>query len=465
MRTAVAYIRVSTDMQTEYSPDSQLKLIKDYASKNNFILSEIYSDEGISGRKADKRPAFKRMIADARKKYFDAILIYNTSRFARNHEESIVYRNMLQREGVEVISITQPSVDYKTDILMNPLYAVMDERYSIELSENVKRGMKEKVSRGIYISCAPLGYKRIESNKPLKIDENESKLIHWIFDEYINGKAMFAIAKELNAKGHKAKRGKPFDRRGIYRILSNPIYKGFVSWTCDGEEIYTKADHMPIIDEFRFEKVSRMLEENIHRKAYKSRDVSICAHWLVGVIRCPTCGTTYVFMKGYKGRSNRFRCGNYSNASCINKHSIKVSDIENLVLDYLRNITFLDLEVSKKVALNNNNLDGNLHTTLSQLEKALERAKQAFLHGIDTMEEYKKNKDNITTEMDNIKNMILGQQQANKTKDDMVEKLRTLVDMLESENDNKSKNTMLRNIVSKIIIDTHTKRLSFYFFS
>jgi site-specific DNA recombinase len=97
MRSACAYIRVSTDMQKEYSPSSQLRLIKEYAKKNSLNLNElyIYRDEGISGRNAENRPAFTQMLTDAKLNLFEVILIYNTSRFARNHEESIIIEQCL----------------------------------------------------------------------------------------------------------------------------------------------------------------------------------------------------------------------------------------------------------------------------------------------------------------------------------------------------------------------------------
>ena len=68
MQTAAAYIRVSTDDQIEYSPDSQIKAIRKYAKDHDMILPEgfIFVDEGISGRKADKRPSFQRMIGTAK---------------------------------------------------------------------------------------------------------------------------------------------------------------------------------------------------------------------------------------------------------------------------------------------------------------------------------------------------------------------------------------------------------------
>ena len=101
MLLAAAYIRVSTEDQTEFSPDAQLKALKAYAKANNMILQEqhIYRDEGISGRKAEKRPGFMAMIAAAKSKAhpFDVILVHRFDRFARSREDSVVYKSMLRR--------------------------------------------------------------------------------------------------------------------------------------------------------------------------------------------------------------------------------------------------------------------------------------------------------------------------------------------------------------------------------
>ena len=112
---AALYIRVSTEDQIELSPDSQRKLLLEYARKNNMIVEDkhIFSDEGISGRKAEKRPNFMKMVALAKSKEkpFTKILVWKFSRFARNQEESIVYKNMLKKDGVDVISISEPIIE------------------------------------------------------------------------------------------------------------------------------------------------------------------------------------------------------------------------------------------------------------------------------------------------------------------------------------------------------------------
>lgn len=121
MKTCAIYIRVSTDKQEELSPDAQKRLLIEYAIKNDIVVSNefIYTENGISGRKADKRPEFMKMISLAKSKDhpFDVILVWKFSRFARNQEESIVYKSLLKKNNVEVVSVSEPLVDGPFGIL------------------------------------------------------------------------------------------------------------------------------------------------------------------------------------------------------------------------------------------------------------------------------------------------------------------------------------------------------------
>ena len=163
MKIAAAYLRVSTEEQDEYSLDSQLKMIREYANKNDYIVPDeyVFVDDGISGRTAKKRNAFQSMIAQAKEKdrQFEAILLWKFSRFARNQEESIVYKAMLRKLGVSVISISEPLPDGPFASLIERIIEWMDEFYSIRLAGEVKRGMQEKASRGEPVTIAPFGYR------------------------------------------------------------------------------------------------------------------------------------------------------------------------------------------------------------------------------------------------------------------------------------------------------------------
>ena len=134
-KTGAIYIRVSTDRQEELSPDAQRRLLLEYAKSNNIdVPSEyIFQDNGISVRQAKKRPAFQNMIALAKSKEhpIDTIIVWKFSRFARNQEESIVYKSLLKKNDVDVVSISEPLVDGPFGSLIERIIEWMDEYYSI----------------------------------------------------------------------------------------------------------------------------------------------------------------------------------------------------------------------------------------------------------------------------------------------------------------------------------------------
>ena len=203
LKIGAAYIRVSTDDQTEYSPDSQVKLILDYAKTHGIIVPEEYvfrENEGVSGRKADRRPEFQRMVSMAKSTDhpFDVILVWKFSRFARNQEESIVYKSLLRKQcGVDVLSVSEPLIDGPFGSLIERIIEWMDEYYSIRLAGEVKRGMKEKVSRGGMVSIPSFGYDVKDGN--YVINPDEARYVREISQWFMAGTGLLEIAKRLNA--------------------------------------------------------------------------------------------------------------------------------------------------------------------------------------------------------------------------------------------------------------------------
>ena len=153
MLKGAAYIRVSTDKQDEYSPDAQKRLIYEYAQKNNILISpdDVYTEIGISGKQAEKRPRFLNMIAKCKEKShpIDVILVWKFSRFARNQEESIVYKRILKKIDVDVVSISEPIPEGFIGELVERIFEWMDEYYSINLAGEVRRGMTQKAMSGV----------------------------------------------------------------------------------------------------------------------------------------------------------------------------------------------------------------------------------------------------------------------------------------------------------------------------
>lgn len=336
---AAAYIRVSTEDQTEFSPDSQLKRIREYADRHQIQIPEpyIFLDEGISGRSADNRPAFLQMIRIARQKPrpFDQILVWKFSRFARNRQDSIFYKSMLRREcGIDVVSITEQLSDDPTSILIEALLEAMDEYYSINLAQEVRRGMNEKFTRGGAVGIPPFGY-RIE-NGHYEPDLSTSRFVPMMFSEYLQGMSCRRIAENLNEMGVKTIRGNAFEARTVRYILGNPFYLGMqrrhLSPSCKDEPMtVVPAFHPPLISEEAFLAVQQRLPFSERNHARRSQKASV-PFMLRGLVRCSFCGATLT----RTGKGTALQCCRYTRGQCPESHGISLSILNQAVMQKLK---------------------------------------------------------------------------------------------------------------------------------
>lgn len=466
MKVAAAYIRVSTDDQAEYSPASQLEKIKLYAEKNQILLPEefIFVDEGISGRKTKNRPAFNEMIglAKCNPKPFDVILVWKFSRFARNREDSIVYKSMLRKErNIDVVSVSEDIGDDKLSILIEAIIEAMDEFYSINLAEEVKRGMTEKAKRGGVLSIPGFGYK-VENGEYVIVPE-EAEIIRKVFNDYLNKKGFLTIAKELNAMGIKTHRNCKIENRTIDYWLHNMLYIGKICWSPNGKRsrnynledmIISDGHHEPIIDMETWDKTQERLvkQKEKYGKHYNS-DRKDLSHWLTGILRCEKCGKVLSYQGGYFGCSERGR------GKCDGVGYIKAEKIANIVLNILSEIELPNVELdfaepnsSREVNVNDDNRI--ISAQIQRLEVRLERVKLAYEDGVDSLEEYKAKKKAITDEIDKLKEM-LEQAQEEEPKEDVKlnkKELRRLTEVLkDADVSNMEKNNMARTIFKEII--------------
>ena len=230
MKVAV-YARVSSERQdTDLSISAQLRALREYAARNHHHVVKEYIDEAESGRSID-RPGFKQMIVAARQKPapFEAILVWKLSRFARNREDPIIYKSLLRKQGIQVISINEPVEDTPSGRLLEGIIEVIDEFYSANLSQDVLRGMRENAGRGFCNGGrAPYGYIRVKvqdgatSRTKLEPDPKTAPIVQRIFRECLVGKGLKAIARGLNADGLASSTGKKcgaamVGHRGGYR--------------------------------------------------------------------------------------------------------------------------------------------------------------------------------------------------------------------------------------------------------
>lgn len=415
-------VRVSTDVQVEYSPDSQIKICLEYAEKHNIHVppENIYRDDGISGRSAKKRSEFMRMISDAQKdpRPFDVVLIYSFSRFARNKYEAVLYKHLLRDElGIEVISVTQPLPDTPDRVLLESLYEGMDEQYSLNLAKESMRGKKEKADRGEHMGHAPFGYWYDKNTKTLRPKKHEASIVKTIFDKYLapDG-SLNNVAKYLNKVGIKTKRGNQWNPECVKYLLKNPVYIGQTRFCLGGyklnktntDVIAREGKHEKIVSIETWEKVQRKIADN--DEIYLKDTISYVKHeyWLRGLIKCSNCGKNLVMIERKSGRKRKpfLQCNWYNKHLCNKSHQILYEIFENAVLEELKR-TFTD-KLDVNVVSSEERLDevSLLETSITKQEAKLERVKLAYENGIDTLEEYKEKKSRLEEELHRLRDEL-----------------------------------------------------------
>lgn len=479
MKSACAYIRVSTDKQEELSPDAQKRLLIDFAKKNNMSLlaENIYIDNGISGKKADKRPEFLKMIGLAKSKEhpFDVILVWKFSRFARNQEESIVYKSLLKKNHVEVVSVSEPLVDGPFGTLIERIIEWMDEYYSIRLSGEVLRGMTEKALRGGYQSSLPLGYKMNKDTGVPYIYEDEAVIVRKIYADYTAGHSYLEIARELNSLGYKTKRGATFEGRTIEYILSNPFYYGAVRWNRQKHDDHTiksisdwiiaDGRHEALIDKIKWDEIQHLIA--LRSKPYKARAAGHMRHWLGGLVKCSDCGAS--LMAGLN--ATRYQCGNYNKGKCLHSHFIKTAALEDAVYKSLEHVLQNSDELHYELKKSSNEPDTNdrdiILNQLSKLNDKETRIKQAFRDGIDTIEEYKENKQLLANERKSLQSQLesLSPVSSDDSSTEMLKNISTVLDIVkDTSNDTLTRANAIRSVVDHCVYDKENDKLEVYFF-
>lgn len=477
VRTVALYIRVSTDKQEELSPDSQKRLLIEYAKNHGMIVSEqhIYTENGVSGRKADKRPQFQKMIAAAKsdKHPFDIILIWKFSRFARNQEESIVYKSMLRNKcNVDVVSISEPLIEGPFGGLIERIIEWMDEFYSIRLSGDVTRGMTENALRGSYQCRPPLGYRIPYHKATPEIVPEEAVIVQTIFEKYVNEKSsIFAIVKYLNDLGLKTSHGKPFEKRSLEYILQNPGYTGDIRWNRtvnetneirDPSEWIIRPGHHPaIIDKETFLKAQNRFNSEYQRRNAKPSEVT--KHWLSGILKCPSCGrsmSSCVMHRRTLPDTYSFQCYGYLKGKCSLDSYVRVEDIGLAVIKALEKaLEGRTVSYTIKRGGNKKSEIGDLKALQKNLDKISrkeERAREAYMDGIDTKEEYRNNKMRLQQERNELETKVseLMRLDSKERSGDsrMIGNISNALDILNSPDFTmQEKNAALKSIVDRIV--------------
>ncbi len=483
LRIGAAYIRVSDERQDEYSPDSQLKKIRERAAKDGVQIPDeyVFYDDGISGKSVKKRDDFKRMIAIAKEKShpFEVIYVWKFSRFARNQEEAIVYKNLLSKLGVSVVSVSEPIPEGPFGSLIERIIEWTDAYYLTNLSEEVKRGMTEKASRGEPTCAPPFGYVMKDGKYYPDEESGNAAIVREVFEMYAGGAKQREIAIKLGKKGIRTKYGNPPDNRFVDYMLHNTCYIGKIRYSTDGSRSVSKrkldnesimtADghHKPLISIELWEKVQKMLD--YQRKAYSkhARTCQPIEYMLKGLVRCSSCGSTLAMSTATSGKAKipTLQCCNYARGACHTSHAVTMPKLESTFIDGLKKAIktkqFTIVPTQKKSTKTNT---PDFDKLIAVEERKLARAKEAYLAEIDTIEQYKKNKNEISERINDLISKRDSYTDKEINLDDFTEKVAGILDFIERDDATKSaKNEALHTIIEKVVYEKAKGNLAIYF--
>ncbi len=420
------YTRVSTARQAEQGlslPDQRKQLHK-FCDDNGHAIIREYCDEGVTGT-TDHRPEFQKMISDALKKPspFEAIVVYDLSRFFRNVELQGTYIRKLKAVGVRLISMTQQFQQGATGDFMTTILGGTNAFYSAQLGERVSGAMIENATRG-YANGArpPYGYKTVATaemgkqgfKKRLAVDPAEAGIVKMVFDLYLHGYkgkslGVKAISAHLNERGI-TRRGQKWTRSKVHELLCNRAYIGEHYFNKVNSKLriqHPKSEWVPV-------KVEPIVSEDIFYRAEKRRHLSspkITAPRLVnsdillsGTIECGNCGAGFSTQhgNGNGGRYRYYKCNtrvSKQNDAC-DCPNLPMEKFDSLVLQRVSDKVIVPDRVALIMAAvlkSEKNGQSNVNATLGKLKQELNNVNAGINRLTDIVEKAPEVEDEILT--------------------------------------------------------------------
>lgn len=306
-RRVCAYARVSISKDNLLnSLSNQVSYYNEYISKNNaWEFAGVYSDEGISGT-STRREQFQKMLDDCEDEKIDLIITKSISRFARNTVDLLKVIRRLKDIGVEVFFEKENiSTFSKEGELVLTILASFAQEESRSISENIKWAFRKNFQKGIGNSFILYGYKW--DGEKFNIVDEESRVIKFIYEKFLEGKSINFISNYLKAKGISGVNGALMPVATVKSILLQEKYTGnsLLQKTYRRDHIDNKKrknngelpmywaydTHPKIIDMETYEKVQEIFKD---RKEYINENKLFRKTCFTGKIKCVKCGVNFV---------------------------------------------------------------------------------------------------------------------------------------------------------------------------
>ncbi len=266
MTHAIIYTRVSSREQQQegFSLSAQTNLLREYAQRSGFEIVKAFED--VETAKASGRTQFGEMVAWLkRNRSCRTLLVEKTDRLYRNFRDAVTLEDL----DIEIHFVKEGSAVSKDSRsqtrLIQGIHLVMARNYSENLREEVKKGMREKASQGVFPGHAPFGYRNNKAERTIEVDPVDSIIVQRIFELYASGAhTLSTVSKTIRMEF-----GKRINRCTVHLLLKNRFYVGTFEWS--GESY--AGTHPVFIRADIFERVQSILTGH-NRPKYSKRDIA-----------------------------------------------------------------------------------------------------------------------------------------------------------------------------------------------
>ena len=385
------YARKSTDDEERQmlSIDAQLNELREYARKESLTIAREFVESMTA--KEPGRPIFNDMLRLVERGEADALLAWHPDRLARNSVDGgrIIY---LVDTG-KLAALKFPTFWFENTpqgkFVLNMAFG-QSKYYVDALSENVRRGMREKIRRGVYPHKPPLGYLNEPRLRTIEVHEQKAPLVRRLFETYATGRFNFDQMAELAAKwGLLSHQERPLARSMIPKILSDRFYIGVFDWA--GEKY--EGTHERFVPQELFDLVQKVLADR-GRGRYQTKKQRQPLAFL-GLVRCEECGAS-VTAERQKGH-HYYRCTKKL-GPCDLRGYVREEALAEFMRDWIRRVSISDewadlmlaqLEVWRRDEADRATAEAQRYKDqLAELDKRVNRLLDVFLDGSITREDY-----------------------------------------------------------------------------
>ena len=400
------YARKSTDDEDRQilSIESQLNELREYAQRENLLIME----ELVETKTAKKpgRPIFDFMLKQIEAGVADGILAWHPDRLARNSVDGgkIIYLVDIGK----IADLRFPTFRFDTSAQGKFMLSIAfgQSKYYVDLlSENIKRGMREKLRRGIWPNWAPLGYLNNYKEHNIYLDPGKFQFVRKIFELYATGSyTLQSMTEEIQRWGLVGSLGKPVCKSQLARLLRNTFYYGVFKFN---SEMY-EGSHPPLISKKLFDSVQAVLD-NRHRN-HKPAEVKYA---FTGLMRCEYCGCAITAEK-QKGHIY-YRCTK-KKGPCLSKKFLREEALLPQINEAIKKV-YIDDETKDKMinrldelfqeeSKASSSLSQEVKNRISKFDGKLERLIDFFIDRQITQEEYAKRKTKLLNDKKDLEGRL-----------------------------------------------------------